>query len=192
MPDTIRDGTGEGYLAKVTQYNQLVTVAEVHQLIFRQSFIFGEAYTLAQVQSQVVTASSEEILCHITNTSDTTVLCISHVHICAYEGHGFGRITVASSYAAGGTIYTPGNHNRTSGNTAEATVYTSDGALTVTGGAQVCTKALSPETPTLEMSFNGSIILGLNNTMDVRFLEQAGATPLVGLCVEGYFLIQEN
>ena len=184
----LQDATGKNVWAGVTDANQLKTQSESQELIFYQSYEKGGAYTLAQVASQVVTASSEEVLCHIQNTSSTKWLCISHIHICGYEAHGFGRVYVASSYSSGGTAYTPGNHNRQSGNQAEATIYVSDGALTVSGGAQVCTKALSPETPTLEMSFNGSIILGLNDTMSVRFLEQAGATPAVGLCVEGYYI----
>ncbi len=188
MPDTIRDGSGSGYLAAVTSDNQLKTQSESRELIFYQSLIHGETYTLAQVANQAVTASSEEVLCHIKNTSATKYLCISHIHVAAYEGHGFARVYVASTHSSNGTSYTPGNHNRQSGNIAEATVYVADGSLAVSGGAQVCTKGVSPEDTTVEMSFDGSIILGQNHTLDVRFLEKAAATPDVALCVEGYYI----
>ncbi len=188
MPDMIRDGRGSGRLAGVTEAKQLMTQAECQELIFHQSINHGLTFTLAQLASQAVGASGEEVLCHIQNTSSTKYLCISHIHVPAYDGHGFVRVYVASTYSSGGTAYTPGNHNRQSGKVAEATVYASNGSLAVSGGAQVCTKGLSPECPTADMSFNGSIILGLNDTVDVRFLEQAGATPAVGLCVEGYYI----
>lgn len=187
----IEGGTGNGYKAKVTEENQLAVVAETHPLIFEQSFKHGDTYTFAQLASQAVGASGEEVLATIENTSSAKLLCISHIHVCAYDGHGFVRVYAGSVSGEDGTAFTPLNHNRTSGGVAEATVHVSDGTLTSTGGSQVCTKALSPENPCAELSFQGSIILGLNDTMDVRFLEQAGATPAVGLCIEGFYIDKE-
>jgi len=184
----IEDGRGSGKLTSVTDAQQLEVQSESRELIFYQSWTHGEAYTLAQVANQTVTASAEEVLCHIKNTSNTKYLCISHIHVAGYGANGFARVYVDSTYSSDGTAYTPGNHNRQSGNTAEATVYVADGSLAVAGGAQVCTKGIATEDTTAEMDFNGSIILGLNDTMDVRFLEKAGATPDVALCVEGYYL----
>jgi len=195
MPDMIRDGKGKGYLAQVTSGNQLKTQAETHELIFYQSFHNAETYTLGQVQSVVLTPSVENVLCHITNTSGTKMLCISHIHVGGYlattGAYGFVRVYGSTTLGSStGAAYTPVNHNRTSGNAAEATVRISNaaGSLTATGGAQACTKAISPESPTAEMSFNGSIILGLGDTADIRMFELAGGAPTVCLCVEGYYI----
>jgi len=184
----IEDGTGSGRSATVTSDNQIATRSESHSLIFHASRHYESAYSLVEVASQAVGASGEEVLGHVQNTSTIELLAINNINVVGYEAHGFCRVYVASAYAAGGTAYTPGNHNRTSGKVASATCYASNGSLTVTGGVQVCTVAISPESPDAKFDFTGSLILGLNDTMDVRFLEQAGATPALGLCIEGYYL----
>ncbi len=184
----IENGAGDGgFIAKVSKGLQLLTQSENHPLVFHQSMNHGLTFTMAQLAAQTVTASAEEILCTIANTDPARWLCINHIHVAAYDGHGLARVYVGSVSGADGTAYTPGNHNRKSGNVALATVYVSDGTLTVTGGTQVCTKGISPEHPTAEITFNGSVILGLNDTLDVRFFEQAGATPDASLCVEGFY-----
>lgn len=186
------EGIGDGaiYRVKVSKDNRLYVVSEEHPLIFHQSFHHGGTFTLAQTATPfAVVANTEEILAHIQNTSTTKLLCISHVHVSAWEGHGLARVYVASTYGANGTAYTAGNHNRTSGEVASATIYNAtDATMTATGGAQVCNKGLSPETPCADMYFQGSIILGLNDTVDIRFFEQAAATPTVSVCVEGFYV----
>lgn len=188
MSTIIKDGTGTGYSAKVTDGSQLLTQTESRSIMFHRSFEHSSVFTFAQVAEETMTASTENILCHITNTSTTDLLCISHIHVSGYEAHGFARVYVASAYSSGGATYTPGNHNRTSGAAADATVYVNSSGLSVTGGAQVCTSGLSPETTTAVLTFSGSILLGHNNTLDVRFREMAGATPSIALCVEGFYV----
>lgn len=181
--------------AGVISYGQLVSKdgqalveAELHPLLFERSFHDGDTYTLALLASGAVGASGTEILATIQNTSTTQLLCIESVIVCGDDAQGFAQVWTGNTSGGDGTAFTPLNHNRSSGRTAEATVYVSDASLTSTGGTQVCQKGLSPELSTAEMHFQGSLILGLNDTCDVRFLEQDAATPNVGVCVTGFYI----
>ncbi len=187
----IQDGTGSSYALKINKDGQAHTVTESHDLMFHQSLHFGQAYSFVEVQGAVVTQNTEVVLAHIKNTSKTRYLCINHVYVSSLGvGTGLVRLYVGSVYGSGGSSYTPPNHNLVSGNVAEATVNISatGNLITASGGSQVCTKAIIAEHPTAEMNFDGSIILGLNNTFDVRMLEGNVGTPTIAVCVEGFYI----
>lgn len=187
------EGIGDGatYKAKVTKKNQLETKAEIHVLSFEQSFHHGLLYTLALLASSAVGASGTEVLATILNTDPSLLLCIDRINAQGDDPQGFFQVWVDSVSGADGTAYTPVNHNRRSGNMALATVYVTDTTLTATGGSQVAQKGVSPESPSVEFDFGGGLILGLNDTMDLRFLEQDAATPNVGFSITGFYVEPE-
>lgn len=183
------DGTGRGYKVKVTKNNQLVVRGEIHDVAFHQSFHHGDTYTLAYLASQAITASGEDCLAHIANTSATQLLCIDKVHVAGNDAQCFVRCYVDSVSGGDGAAFTPVNHNRTSGRVASATVQVHDGSFTdPTGGSAVASAAISPETQACFFDFQGSVILGLNDTFDVRALEQAAGTPAMTCIVTGFYI----
>jgi hypothetical protein len=184
----IKDGAGTGNTAQVTAQNQLRVLAAAYPLAYERSRFQGDTYTLAALELIAVGASGTEILATIKNTSATQLLVIDSVLVTGYDAHGTAQIFAGSVSGDDGTAYTPLNHNRTSGRVASATVYVSDATLTATGGTLIMQKGLSPETPQAEMMLEGTLLLGLNDTMDVRFLEQAAATPNVGVIVVGFYV----
>jgi len=94
MSTIIKDGTGSGFTAGITKENRLLTQTLNHSLAFHQSFLNARTYSFAEVQSETMTASTENILCHIINNSNTQLLCINYVVVSGHEAHGFARAYV--------------------------------------------------------------------------------------------------
>lgn len=170
----IEDGRGSGMLAKVTETFQLETRSESHELQHHISRNDGNAYQVLSIDTGI-TATTQTLL-HLKNNDSSKALIVSFIRMQAitdtaskpvageYFEMGFGR-TVAS----GGTAATPVNLNSTSGNTASITATGVE--PTMAGTFQSIDRqyniASCEEVP---FSKQGSIILGLNDTFEVRFV----------------------
>lgn len=178
MSDQIKDGTGRGFLLGITPQNQAKVVAEVHSLQHHIARHTGQTYQAISIDTGI-TAKTQTLL-HLINTDADKVLVISYMRMQAITDTaskpvvgeffeiGFGR-TVAS----GGSTTTPVNMNRASGNVAKVTATGIDPTM---AGTFTAFDRVYNESSGREYVFNkeGSIILGLNDTIEIRFVS-AGA-----------------
>ena len=169
----IEDGTGTGQRAGVTNENQVLVQAEIHELQHHLSRHKGQVYQIIG-QETAVNNSTHTIL-HIKNTSSTYLMFVSYIRMqCmklsggtaiptseTYFQMGFGR-----TYSSGGSAVTPVNMSRTSANIAPVTVYDDSPTL---AGTFVEADRWYPYQDMMTFNKHGSLILGLNDTMEVRF-----------------------
>jgi len=183
MSETIRDGGGRGYHAKVTGANQLKTVSESHTLQHHVSRNTGEAYQIIGDFASVSGAGPFTVL-HIKNGNNIKKVCVSYIRVEAvgitastllpdpdsYFSIGFGR-----TYASGGTAVTPVVMNRDSGKSSTVTCY--DNNPTLAGTFEEFDRWY-PDGNGKMMSFNkeGSVILGQNDTLEIRYHSDAAAS----------------
>jgi hypothetical protein len=175
MAFLVEDGTGRGYKAAVTDENQLATVAEIHELQHHISRTQGEVYQIIGLET-AITASTQTVL-HIKNTSSTLKMVVSYIRMqiagesggtaltdaATYFQMGFGR-----TYVSGGALVTPVNMNVTSANSAPCTAYNDSPVM---AGTFTEIDRWYPNGDAMQV-FNkhGSLILGLNDTMEIRLV----------------------
>jgi hypothetical protein len=171
----LEDGTGKGYQAKITNENQLKTVAEIHELQHHISATAGQVYQVVGELIGVNTGASTVL--HLKNSSTTRIGVVSYMRFQTPTPSGNGdwlpdggtyfQIGSGTTYSTGGTSVTPFNMNLTSGNVADLVAYKDSPTVTGTftefdrwypdgGGMQTYNK-------------HGSLILGLDDTIEVRF-----------------------
>lgn len=164
----------DGTIAGVSQEHQLLGRIESHELQHHISWNSEEAFQTISVDTGI-TAKTQTIM-HIINNSATKNVVISFIRFAAitntaskpvvgeYFETGLGR-TVAS----GGTETTPVNMNAISGKVAPVTVTGID--PTMAGTFNLIDRRYH-QASGVEQVYNkqGSIILGLNDTFEVRFL----------------------
>ena len=160
-----------GTTAGVTSEHQIKVRSESHSLQHHISWENEEAYQAISTDTGI-TAKTQTMM-HIKNTSSTKNLVISFIRIQAitntaskpvigeYFELGLGR-TVSS----GGTETTPVNVNAISGKVAEATVTGID--PTMAGTFTQIDKWYNEANDEKIYNKHGSIILGLNDTFEVR------------------------
>ncbi len=174
----IEDGGGSGRLARVTKQQQLKVCSESHHIQHHHSRFFGDVYQVISTDTGITAAT--QTLLHLKNTDSTKLLVVSYIRMQAitdtaskpvvgeYFEVGFGR-TVSS----GGTATTPVNSNRTSGNIANVTATGVDPTMAGTFD-QIDTIYNTASAEDSKYTKEGSLILGLNDTIEVRFTS-AGA-----------------
>lgn len=142
MPDTIRDGGGHGYLARVNKDLKLHTyaVAAPHQHVVSEEK--QDAYQVIG-EANLSTGAVTDTILQITNTSSTKRAVITYIRhqLTAAVGltipasDAYFQVNLGTAYSSGGTAVTPVNVYSGSGNTAEVTAY--EGKPTVTGGSEI-------------------------------------------------------
>jgi len=169
----LEDGLGSGRSVGVTSENQLNTVSESHELQHHVSLKNERAFQVISVDTGI-TAKTQTIL-HIKNDDSTRLLIVSFIRMQAitntaskpvvgeYFEMGFGR-TVSS----GGTAATPVNMNASSGNTASVTATGID--PTMAGTFTAIDRWYNEGNGMIVYNKQGSLILGLNDTFEVRLL----------------------
>lgn len=168
----------DGKIAEVTKHNQLRVRAEVNSQQHFVSHNFGQAYQ-AFGSSDTLTAATHTVL-HIKNDDANRDLIISDISlqlvgadasdaITDYFEMGFDR-TVSS----GGAAMIPVNMNRKVGSVAEATATTTSPTM---AGTFVATERWYPQASGEFNEYNkdGSIVLGLGKTFEIRYISTATA-----------------
>jgi len=170
----ITDGVGQGYSAKVTKQNQIQAYSESVALQHYVSINNGQAYQV--IGDFTSMNNSTHTILHIKNDDPDRNLILTYVRMSTvdqaggtappsagqYWQMGFGR-TVSS----GGTAVTPVNMNRDSGNSATVTV--TDNNPTMTGTfTEIDRHYIDGEADEHTYNKEGTIILGLNDTFEVR------------------------
>jgi hypothetical protein len=171
----IEDGIGSGTRVGVTPENQLQTQAETHQLQHHISRTKGQVYQTIGRET-AITNTTQTIL-HMKNTSTSKLLAVTFIRVQLIGETGGTAVPAAETYfqigfnrtySSGGTAVTPVNVNTTSGNVAAITAY--DNSPTM-AGTFLEADAYYPDGSAMQI-FNkqGSIILGFNDTIEVRLI----------------------
>ena len=138
----IKDGTGQGYLARVGPKNRIDMNSRSSNRIYYASRDDNSAYAVTWEHTQAVGGATEGVG-YLTYTGDNT-LVIGKVRVSSEEPTGgmtkFG-FWVNPTTLAGGAAKTPVNMNLGSALTSEVTsIHNNDGtAVTITGGSSVNT-----------------------------------------------------
>ena len=173
MSETIKDGTGKGYLVKISEKNKIMSDSVIQT---EESEIAELGYAFV-VSTKVLTLNSTNphLFLYVKNTNSEKTL---RSWTCRFGWNGgstnhnrtlkWGWIIAPSVPTANHTLVTPGNLNFTSNNIAEATIYKWDGVgdgMTYTGGA-IASEAI------FDQGYNrvrteGIPILGLNDSFGI-------------------------
>lgn len=168
----------DGKIAGVTSEHQLQVEAEVHELQHHISRSTGQAYQV-RGETDTLTAATIPVL-HLRNDDPDRALVISFIRsgvvatnaslpaIAEYFALGF------NTTISGGTAVTPVNMNRKSGSDALVTATTS---TPTSAGTFVEFDRWYPNSNGDRESYNkqGSIILGLNDTIEIRHISTGTA-----------------
>lgn len=162
----------DGTIAGVTHGNQLLVQAESHELQHHISRHHSNTYQAISIDTGIT--AQDQTVFHMINNSSTHNCVISFIRIVDittittkvvgnYFEMGFGR-TVASS----GTETTPVNMNVSSGKVAPVTVTGID--PTMSGSFTAIDRFYTVLGDEVILNKHGSIILGLNDTFEIRFI----------------------
>lgn len=181
MPIQIQNH-GDGTLLGITKEHQIKARSESHELQHHVSWFAEEAYQAISVDTGITAAT--QTLLHIKNTSATKNLVLSFVRMQAitntaskpvvgeYFEMGLGR-TVDS----GGTVVTPVNVNALSGKVADAVLTGID--PTMAGTFTAIDRWYNESNNEQTYNKHGSIILGLNDTFEVRLVSAGTGEAVV-------------
>ncbi len=162
----------DGTTASVTHGNQLLVQAENHELQHHISRHHQNTYQAISIDTGIT--AQDQTVFHMINNSSTHSAVISFIRcvdittittkvVGNYFEMGFGR-TVSSI----GTATTPVNMNVSSGKVAEVTVTGID--PTMAGSFTAIDRFYTVLGDEVTLNKHGSIILGLNDTFEIRFI----------------------
>jgi len=173
MAEMIKDGTGTGLMARVTDENALKTVTESHELQHHISRDSGLTFQALSVDTGI-TAKTQTVM-HLKNDDPARILVISFIRMQAVTNTAskpvvgeYFEVGLGRTVASGGTTTTPVNMNSSSGNTASVTATGID--PTMTGTFTAIDRWYNEGNGELVYNKQGSIILGLNDTFEVRLV----------------------
>jgi len=181
MADFIKDGTGSGYLAKVTTDNKLSVYSKSASLQHSVSEEREQAY---QVISTATLGAGETVVMHVTNqsSSNMVVTYLRHQLVGASGGTSFPNasnyfsVRLGRRYASGGSAVTPVNVFSGSGNTPNVDFYGS--GPTLSGTALEIDRWYTKSDGDMN-TFNkeGALIIPQNQTMEIAYQgDQTGGT----------------
>lgn len=135
----IEDGTGKGYVAKVTANNRLLTRALTVSHQHHISDTIEEAYQVVTSAGGVNIAASKQNILLVENTSDTRDMVITYIRLetigaAAASASAFWTMEVGGLYSSGGTAVTPVNMHIGSSKNAQGLFYDGNGSAIVTTG----------------------------------------------------------
>ena len=180
MSIQIQDGKGRGFSAGVTPDNQLTVQSENHPHQHHESAVNGQVYQASYIMTGLSASATTNVL-HIKNNSSVRSLCVTFIRLsnilagtlpaaAANFEIGFGQ-----TYTSGGTLVTPVQVNRGSGNVADATVYGNNPTL---GGTfeRLDYHTIKASGDDHVYNKEGSVILSQNKTMTIRVNTDTGNT----------------
>lgn len=171
----IEDGTGKGYAVQVTSENAIRGVVESHHIQHHFSRIYGQVYQIPTVYRFV--GAGTHTLLHMRNTSTINQLGVTYIRL---QGVDFSATLPTSGsyvsvgrdteYSSGGELLTPVNVNFGSGNQAEAIAYRNP---IVTGTFTEFDRwYVQPNASEERYEKWGSVILGQNDTLEIRLITE--------------------
>ncbi len=175
MPDTIRDGSGKGYLAQVNKNNRLFVTAEVESIQHTVSLYNEQAYQVIGIANL---ASGTVVALHIKNSSTNKDLVVTYLRHQVVGATGGDALPSTSNYfsagmeriyASGGAIAMPVNMSSGSGNTADVVAYQTD--PTVSGTVKEFDRWYTQADADMN-TYNkeGALIVPRNGTLELTYV----------------------
>jgi len=180
MSHMIKDGTGRGFLVKVTSENELSVESVSESIQHHISSVKEQAYQVIGVSTL---AASTVVALHVKNTSADKNLVVTYIRHQVVDPSGgtaipnssnYFRVALGRTYSAGGSLVTPVNVFGGSGNAAEVTAYSS--APTIVGTADEIDRWYTKAEADMN-TFNkeGAVIVPPNKTMEMSYVgDQTG------------------
>jgi len=175
MPDTIRDGSGNGYLAKVNSENRLTVSSKSAS---NQHVVSAESHEAYQCIGTATLANETVTALHLKNTSEEKIMVVTYIrHQVIDPANGtalpnascYFKVALGRTYASGGAAATPINVFGGSGNTANVTAYQT--APTLAGTAKEIDRNYTQSEANMQ-SFNkeGAVIIPPNETIELSYV----------------------
>jgi hypothetical protein len=171
----VEDGTGRGYKLGVTEENQGLVQAEIHELQHHISWNNGQAYQIWGTETAI--AAATQTILWVRNDSTTQNFIVSYMRLQVAGESGGTALTSAENYfqlgfgrtyGSGGTEVTPVNMNQASGNVASLTAYHESPTM---AGTFTEFDRWYPGSDSMQVyNKHGSMILGLNDTIEIRLV----------------------
>ena len=192
----IKDGTGEGFSAKVDNFNRLRTFAtsttqEHHGTGIGVNFMFS---TQAQARTLTLKNADDGPMLYIQNTNPNALLVITQITVGTSAGGVIATIVKNNVIGTVGANVSgspkPPNLRFDSGVVAQATMHVWDetgttGITGLSGGADLETNPLAlGRTPE---NIDGGIDLGAGNSLTISLSNNTGGAAEVSVAVRAFF-----
>lgn len=179
--NTILDGTGKGYKAKVGKDNRLWIESKSSSIQHQVSIVDGQAY---QIIGITTLGSGTVTVLHIKNVSNLNLVItyLRHQLVGASGGTAFPNssnyfsVRLGRTYVSGGSAATAVNVNAGSGNEADITAYQDN--PTLTGTANEIDRWYTKADGDMN-TFNkeGSVVIPPSSTFEISYVgDQTGGT----------------
>jgi hypothetical protein len=171
----IEDGTGKGYLTKVTSDNQLKVRSESRQIQHHVSINHKQAYQVSGLTPSVTSGNNTLLLLQNTSSDKYCVFTYLRMQVVDLTGgttatdkeHYF-QIGFNTSYTSGGDLKTPINMNTSSANLADVIVY--ENKPIVSGSIDEIDRRYIIDENQYVWNKEGSLILGQNDYLEIRLV----------------------
>lgn len=180
---TIRDGTGGGYIARVSSTNRLSVTSETVSAIAVASLARSSAYVVGTQGGVALTsAAGESAVLYLLNSSETPLVvggfAVSSNQAGTWTAY---RNPIGGTITSSGTAVTPVNFNFSSGNTLNGTALKGADGLTTTGGVVL----VSGYTPIgfTNLDVAGALVLGTGSVLTLTYTPDADATVTANILV---------
>jgi len=180
MPDTIRDGKGNGYLAEVDSNGRLHTHSRTTDEATSISQNEGELYSWTTNHD---VGADEYIMC-IRNNNQTKHLCIETIRVCNDTITNFSIGFGTWATVGGGSEITGANGSSDSGNTAQATCHIT--ATNFTPDTTPLLQSIAGANAERTYRPEGKILLGYHDTLYIK--TTAASTSNCSALVWGFFM----
>lgn len=157
----IKDGSGSGYLAKVTSENKLTTEAITEDIVAHVNEIEEQAYSV--VVSQTPTGAGD-CFCYVKNSSSLD-LTLCSITLAAASDETIQIKIRDTGTPTNGTTYTPVNRNSGSTNVASGTFQTGNDITGLSGGSVVDQFFLKGGNTSRKYFWQSHIIIRPNDTL---------------------------
>jgi hypothetical protein len=160
----IQDGSGTGREAKVTADNRLDTSSRQNPRLYYISRDDGQVYSAT---SHDASAAAGTYIIYLKNISTTKNIYVDEVIVGGVET-ALWKLWFVTGTAAGGSVLTPTNLNKTSANAADATSRGNDSITGLTTAGQIGA-VRSSANGHADLSTRDSIILGQGDAIAIEY-----------------------
>ena len=174
MTQQILDGTGKGFLAKVTGDNRLQVYSKSASV---QHIVSEEDENAYQIISVSEIMNGDNVLLHVTNNDSAKNMVISYIRHQVVESSGgtefpnrsnYFKVLLGRKYVSGGTIKTAANVYSGSGNVAKISAYGDN--PTLTNGYDEIDRWYTKSVGDMNsLNKEGSLIIPPNKTIELSY-----------------------
>jgi hypothetical protein len=195
MPTTIKDGTGRGHSAEVTNSNKLMTLSVTEGIAAHHAFE-GDAYNI-NTGSITLTSASKSALLYIKNLEDEDLIITGLFYLIGNSNTSggdtliqFERNPTGGTIVSAGTSFTPVNRNFGSSKTLNITCEKGAEGKTLTGGT-VAVESIFASAGRKTVSV-GAIILPRGSSMGITVTPQTSNTSQDYQIAVACYKVQES